>query len=66
MTVKGTRIHILTPSAGIERWVLRLQGYTYKVRHVKGSQNMSDCLSRVPSTSVTKDKQESRWSMTLI
>ena len=35
------------PSARIERWVLRLQPYDFKVVHVKGLDNTADPLSRL-------------------
>lgn len=35
------------PCARIERWVLRLQGFQYKVLHVSGSLNIADVLSRL-------------------
>ena len=35
------------PPARVERWVLRLQPYRYTVRHVSGSHNIADCLSRL-------------------
>ena len=43
--------------ARIERWVLKLQQYDFKVVYTTGSSNPSDCLSRSPSTAKT-DKQE--------
>lgn len=35
------------PSARIERWVLRLQAFSYTVKHVSGPNNIADCLSRL-------------------
>jgi len=35
------------PSARIERWVLRLQPYDYKVIHIPGRKNIADSLSRL-------------------
>ena len=47
------------PSARIERWVLRLQPYSFKVIHVKGSDNIADPLSRlVPQKPSTEDREE--------
>jgi len=35
------------PSARIERWVLRLQGYNFKVVYRPGKTNIADVLSRL-------------------
>lgn len=34
-------------SARIERWVLRLQPYRFRVQYVPGKQNIADSLSRL-------------------
>ena len=36
------------PPPRIERWLLRLQAYTYKMEYVTGNKNSADCLSRNP------------------
>jgi hypothetical protein len=36
------------PSARIERWLLYLQQFSYKVTHIKGKDNSADALSRLP------------------
>lgn len=53
------------PSARIERWVLRLQPYTYKVVHIPDRENIADCLSRLlttptqtPDSHVHKDTED--------
>ena len=44
------------PSARIERWVLRLQPYSFKVVYKPGDTNPADYLSRHPSD--TNQKQQ--------
>lgn len=44
------------PSARIERWVLRLQPYNYKVRCVRSKDNIADALSRL-----TKQEPTNRY-----
>ena len=34
------------PPARIERWNLRLQGYNFEVKYMRGNENLSDYLSR--------------------
>ena len=45
------------PSARIERWMLRLQPYRYKVIHIAGSKNIADSLSRLFNENVIKNAQ---------
>ena len=45
------------PSARIERWMLRLQPYRYKVIHIAGSKNIGDSLSRLFNENVIKNAQ---------
>lgn len=44
-----------TPSARIERWVLRLQSFRFKVKYRKGATNLADPLSRLASHVEDKD-----------
>ena len=40
--------------ARVERWILRLQSYKYKVVYIPGPQNVADCLSRLLNKSDDK------------
>ena len=42
------------PSARIERWVLRLQPFNYKVRYVTSRENIADALSRLTKIPASK------------
>lgn len=46
------------PCARIERWVLRLQPYEFKIVHIAGKSNIADSLSRLLSSSVKQAKHE--------
>ena len=45
------------PSARVERWMLRLQPYRYKVIHTAGSKNIADFLSRLFNENVVKNAE---------
>ena len=45
------------PSARVERWMLRLQPYRYKVIHTAGSKNIADSLSRLFNENVIKNAE---------
>ena len=44
------------PSARIERWVLRLQPYSFKILYKPGANNPADYLSRHPTSSSRKQQ----------
>ena len=44
------------PSAMIERWLLYLQQFQYKLTHIRGTDNPADVLSRLP-VSTTQDHE---------
>ena len=46
------------PSARIERWVLRLQSYCFKVQYKPGKQNIADSLSRLVDKSDDKSEND--------
>lgn len=51
------------PCARIERWVLRMMPYKYKVVHIPGTKNIADALSRLvkqspPSDSLSKAAED--------
>ena len=45
-------------NARIERWIMTLQSYTFKVIHKSGKDNIADCFSRLMST--TNDTRASK------
>ncbi|XP_062613747.1 uncharacterized protein K02A2.6-like [Saccostrea cucullata] len=44
------------PCARVERWLLRMQNYSYTVRHIPGKSNIADSLSRMLSTDTPNPK----------
>ena len=53
-------------SARIERWVLRLQPYTFKVQYMPGTNNPADYLSRHPTLTSSKQASMTEDYMNLI
>lgn len=49
------------PSARIERWILRLQPFTYKVIYRKGTENIADPLSRLLVVEDIKQEDFVKW-----
>ena len=47
----------LKPSTRIERWMLRLRPYRYKVIHIAGSENIADSLSRLFNENVIENAE---------
>ena len=47
------------PSARIDRWLLRLQPYTFDVKHRPGKDNPADYLSRHPLPNSTSRQSDS-------
>ena len=48
------------PCARIERWVLGMQPYKFKVKHQLGPKNIADPLSRLVSSMETENKRSSQ------
>lgn len=44
------------PCARVERWLLRMQNYSYTVRHIPGTSNIADSLSRMLSATEVNSK----------
>lgn len=42
----------LMAAARMQRWALLLSGFNYKIKHIKGSLNHADALSRIPQAQV--------------
>lgn len=43
------------PSARMERWILRLQSFDFRVRYEPGDRNLADALSRLSQTKTVND-----------
>ena len=53
------------PNARIQRWVLRLQQYNFTIRHITGTINIADSLSRLPAAMATTSSvtEEYGWNV---
>lgn len=49
------------PSARIERWVLRLQPYNFRVKYILGRENITDVLSRLSRSPVAEYNHEDEY-----
>lgn len=54
------------PNARIQRWVLRAQCFTYIVKHLKGTENIADPLSRLVKNHEEKDVSQEQWIRAII
>lgn len=77
MYLTGTNFELLTdhkalqflfsprskPCARIERWVLRLQAYTYTVKYISGSSNIADTRSRLVLEDVSQEQNKDSLNM---
>ena len=49
----------LPPTSRVERWILRLSEYTFRIEHQPGKDNvMADVLSRLPFASATSERAD--------
>ena len=55
-----------TPPAPILRWAVRLQGYEFNVKYIKGSRNPADILSRNPQKAPETQTVQAEYSINQI
>ena len=60
--------HSKPPSARIERWMLYMQQFQYKIRHIPARENAADALSRLPVDSAPDAaiKQTEEYACTIV